>query len=180
VKPGPPLSKPAGERKAGRAFEELWESLENADRLGIIFSLPAIGLTAVLVKLIEPGSPEEGLRSFWEVFVGTAPLSCSVALILIACLRKWYSAKGLLTFSVLALFVATWLGAHYGNPALRQNVDTYLQFLKLGPIGIAAGYILLTLQQYWRLYGDWKFLCSAASGAYVGWVWGAKILPHFD
>jgi hypothetical protein len=175
-----PLPKSAFAEGAKHSLEELWEGLENADRLGIIFSIPAFGLAAAVIKLLEPGISGKGLQTFWEIFAGTAPLSCSVALTVVAYLREWYSAKGLLAFGAITLFLATWIGAHTGNPILRQNIGNYVELVRLGPIGAGIGYILTTLWQYWHLYGDWKFLCSAASGTYIGWFWGTKILPHFD
>jgi hypothetical protein len=157
-------------------LEELWDGLDKADKLGTIFSIPAIGLTAALVKLIQPSLPGEGLVTFWQVFWGTAPLSCCVAINLIAYFQKLGTAKEHLIFGALTLYAATWIGAHTGNVPFHQAIGDYATFARLSWVGIAFAYILSTLNLYWHLYGDWKFLCSVASGLFVGWFWGTRIM----
>ncbi len=168
--------KPVSTWDLQHSLEELWDRVDKADKLGIIFSIPAIGLTAALVKLIQPSIPGEGLVTFWQVFWGTAPLSCCIAINLIAYLQELGTAKQHLLFGALTLYAATWLGAHTGNLPFHQNINADPTFARSGWIGVAIGYILSTLKQYWLLYCDWKFLCSVASGLYVGWVLGAKVL----
>jgi len=171
---------PAATGDLDRSLEELWDGLDKADKLGIIFSIPATGLTAALIKLVEPGLPGQGLVTFWQVFWGTAPLSCCVAINLIAYLQKLGTAKQHLIFGALTLYAATWIGAHTGNLPFHQDLNDYATFARLGWFGVAIVYVLSTLRQYWHLYGYWKFLCSVASGLCVGWYWGARILGSKD
>ena len=157
---------PPGRNEEG-LFQQTWEFLDTVDRLGLIMSLPALGLAAGLVQLLKASGPPtgEGLVPFWRVLIQTAPLSFSAAFITTALFRKWFSM-----WVILVPFAAAWLGVRYGDDQFRHHFGPLLQNLDLRGL----------VRQYWLLYGWMKFSFSIAAGFVVGRFWGQRILPRLD
>jgi hypothetical protein len=170
----------------------LWEELKGIGKvvpwivLGL--SIIAIGLPALLAWLTDKITPAVKI---WNVLATTAPLTASVAIIVVALKREYVSDPGDILRFVLVIWASTsliawFLGMPVGSAddvlvasdAWSKRFPPWLAgFPVIGPFVCLAAGLVAT---YWSLYGGQMFFSSLLVGGFLAWCWGWRLLPHLD
>ncbi len=173
-------------QRSAETGRTLKQDLEDIRKVGfwvaLFISLPIISIPALIGKVIDPGlMGGEDALSIWQILQTTAPLTIAVAFGTACIIRGWFkdlpgrTVIGLISLIFLVPFaISAMLGVGAGihHQELRP-VGPSLEWWVVKAVNLLAGLLLL----YFELYGWHNFISAFAAGIFLGWAWGAKLLP---
>ena len=154
--------------------------------LAFFITLPTLAVPAIISTLLDNPSElnEEAIKTLWDTFLLTAPLTCAVAIVgvwlPVVLKRCKHPYRAYQLVGIGGLF-SLWLAAQISKSLLNvQGIDVVstMQSTRSEGFQIQAS-LWNVVVNYFHLYGAYKFVSSWAIGIFLAWIWNRKFLTYF-